>query len=271
MLRAYFDDSRHDRQDGIAGGIYLLAGYLGDATKWAQFADDWHAALHRGPRPLDFLKTHQAYRLDDPESMFYRWSPKERDDKLLLLAQTVNRHAMLSIQTIVRPEQYREIVGDMTGERVYYFLFFSVIAELIKRLDQWKVQDKIEIYFDRQGDESVNKLRAGFQEFIADASPEIKARVAEPEFKNDLDITPLQAADLIAWHVRRNIFERDRDRELKGPVWEELLNLERLTGIWDRRKLQLMAQQKLNRALRDYSGVAMTLPDPSSGWGWPWK
>jgi hypothetical protein len=209
--------------------------------------------------------------LDDPASMFYRWSPQERDDKLLLLARTVNQHAILSIQTIVRPEQYREIVGNMTGERVYYFLFYSVIAELIKRLDRLKLQDKFEIYFDRQGDESVDKLRAGFQEFIADAAPEIKARVAEPEFKDDRDITPLQAADLIAWHVRRNIYDHDRDRELKGPVWDELLNLERLTGIWDRRKLELMAQQKVRRALRDYPGTLMTLPDPSSGWGKPWK
>jgi len=83
----------------------------------------------------------------------------------------------------------------------------------------------------------------------------------------------LQAADLLAWHVRRHVYEYDRGNKdgLESAVWTELLNLPRLTGIWDQQKLKLMAQQKLARQFKAISGPIMTLPDPSSGWGRPWK
>jgi hypothetical protein len=139
--------------------------------------------------------------------MFHGWTPRERDDKLLLLAKTVNSHALVSIQTAVRPEQYREIIGEITNTRVYHFLFYSIIAELVKLLDKLQLKDKIDIYFDNQPDESEDLLRAGFREFMAEAPQHLKDRIGGGglEFKDDRDITPLQAADLMAWHFRRNI------------------------------------------------------------------
>ena len=56
MLRAYIDDSKHIRQPGIAGGVYTLCGYVGEASKWEAFADDWDKALREPPRPLEYLK-----------------------------------------------------------------------------------------------------------------------------------------------------------------------------------------------------------------------
>ncbi len=97
MLRAYIDDSRHDQEAGIASGVYALAGYVGYAADWERFSDEWDMALRQGPRSLEYLKTAQAYRLDDPRSMFFGWSAKDRDEKLLLLAKTVNRFAYCSV------------------------------------------------------------------------------------------------------------------------------------------------------------------------------
>jgi len=73
--------------------------------------------------------------------------------------------------------------------------------------------------------------------------------------------------------VRRHVYEHDRGNKngLESEIWTELLNLPRLTGLWDQQKLKLMAQQKIDRALRSLSGPIMTLPDPSSGWGRPWQ
>ena len=255
MLRAYFDDSRQDEKAGVQG-VYTLAGYVGEATKWAQFADAWKEALHAPPRRLDYLKTWQAYKPRDPKSMFYGWTDKEREDKLLLLAKTANAHALISVQTALLPAHYSEIVGGLTEMRPYAFLFYSIAAELVKLLERrWGVKDKIDIYFDRQLDESEDKLRAGFREFIADAPPELKER-----------------ADLFAWHFRRNIYETNQGNQgLKGPVWDELLNLPRMTGIWDKAKLKAIVQRKWEEIQRKKTGPIMALPDPSSGWGRPWK
>jgi hypothetical protein len=253
--------------------VYTLAGYVGEATKWEQFADAWADALHAGPRPLEYLKTWQAYKLRDPESMFNGWTEKERDDKLLLLAKTVNAHALISVQTALRPSTYRQIVGNYTKMRPYAFLFYSIAAELVKLLEhRWHVRDKIDIYFDRQTDESEKSLREAFREFVADAPPELRDRFGgTPEFKDDRDVTPLQAADLFAWHFRRNIYEHDRGNGgFKGPVWDELINLPRMTGLWDAKKLKLIVDQKHARLLARHA-VWLSYPDPSSGWGRPWR
>ena len=272
MLRAYFDDSIHNARAGIAGGVYVLSGYVGDATRWAAFSDDWDDVLHEGPRSLDYLKTFQAYRLDDPKSMFYGWSPQERDGKLLRLATTVNRFARYSIQSAVRPEQYRDGLGVLTGARVYHFLFYSIIAGLVRTLERIGINDKIDIYFDEKGDESIRALHEGFAEFIKDAPLHLKERLGgRPEFKNDMDIKPQQAADLIAWHFRRNIFEHDRGRVFESPIWTELLNLERMTRIWTGKDMATMAERKTESARQPLQTDIMTLPDPSSGWGNPWK
>jgi hypothetical protein len=275
MLRAYIDDSKHIGHAGVAGGVYSLCGYVGDATKWEAFSDAWDAALHSGPRSLEYLKTVQANGLNDPESMFYGWTPQERDDKLLLLAQTVNRHALISIQAAIRPEDYKEILGGVTEMRVYHFLFYSVCSELVKLLERrWGIKDKIDIYFDRQTDESEDKLRAAFREFVAEAPADLRARFGgTPEFKDDREITPLQAADLMAWHFRRNIWEHDRGNKqgLISPAWTELLNLTRLTGIWGHQKLKEFVEEKQYKVLLSRPVTWMAYPDPSSGWGQPWK
>ena len=275
MLRAYIDDSKHIRQPGIAGGVYTLCGYVGEASKWEAFADDWDKALREPPRPLEYLKTVQANGLNDPESMFYGWTPQERDDKLLSLAQAVNRHALVSIQAAVRPEHYQEIFGSITEMRPYQFLFYNVCAELVKLLERrWGIKDKIDIYFDRQTDESEDKLRASFREFIADSPADLRERFGGvPEFKDDRDITPLQAADLMAWHFRRNIWETDRGNRdgLASPAWTELLNLPRLTGIWGPEKLKEFVREKQMKVLLSRPVTWMTYPDPSSAWRTPWR
>jgi hypothetical protein len=272
MLHAYFDDSRQDEKPGVPG-IYTLAGYVGEAPKWEKFADAWTDVLHAPPRRLEYLKTWQAYKLRDPDSMFYGWSDKERDDKLLSLARMANSHALISVQAVLRPAHYREIMGPYTEMRPYAFLLYSVAADLVKTMDRrWGVKDKIDIYFDRQTDENEDMLRAEFREFIADAPPELREKFAGIDFKDDRDVIPLQAADLFAWHFRRNIYEHDRGNEgLNGPVWDELLNLTRATGILDRENLKTMLRMKLAKMQRDKPARIMSYPDPSSGWGDPWK
>ena len=129
--------------------------------------------------------------------------------------------------------------------------------------------EKIDIYFDRQPDESESQLRAGFKEFMSGAPQHLKDRIGGggPDFKDDTDILPLQAADLLAWHFRRNIFEHDRGRKFTNAVWHELLNLERMTGIWSKEKLANWFEEKRRKAFVPVQTSTMTLPDPSSGWG----
>lgn len=112
MLHAYFDDSRQDEKAGTQG-VYTLAGYVGHAAKWKDFTDAWDRALHAQPRQLDYLKTWQAYKLRDPESMFYGWSEKERDERLTSLART---GVFTGLQTEVFHRRIYRPAGRIAGQ-----------------------------------------------------------------------------------------------------------------------------------------------------------
>jgi hypothetical protein len=92
----------------------------------------------------------------------------------------------------------------------------------------------------------------------------------EPEFKNDKETTPLQAADLMAWHFRRNLVAHEEGKTFESDVWTELLEApHRITGLWTPPMLRLLARKAvLKHRLLSLPAVPMTIPDPSSFlWG----
>jgi hypothetical protein len=139
---------------------------------------------------------------------------------------------------------------------------------MAKFLVKENIDDKIQIYFDHQGGISERRLREAFDEFMGGAAPELAARIADaPEFKDDKCVLPLQAADLIAWHIRRHIYEMQRGAELDTAIYSELLSLRGRHSIWNEERLQFLAQQ-MRQADPLLRGITMSLPDPSSGWGY---
>jgi hypothetical protein len=231
MLRAYIDDSKQK-------GIYVLAGYLADATKWAEFADDWDTVLANPPK-LHHLKTSDMFRHKDPNSVFYGWTQEETDAKLLELAKTVNKYVLASVQIGIRESDYRDMLSAIGVNHdlnmVYTTLFYSIISGIVTRLNDLKIDDKVEFFFDIQGHDSQDKLREGFREAKEMHQGWLKNRISgEPVFRDDEYVTPLQAADLMAWHFRRTLVESEQGREWKSDVWTELLRPQQITGLLDR-------------------------------------
>ena len=69
--------------------------------------------------------------------------------------------------------------------------------------------DRIKFIFDDQIAEK-RMVRAFWNVFMKDAPQFAKNRMlGEPAFENDIDFKPLQAADLLAWWIRRRYLERN--------------------------------------------------------------
>jgi hypothetical protein len=134
MLQAYIDDSKQD-----SPGLYVLAGYVADESKWLDFDREWKEFL-AGPPRLHHLKTSDMFQTRNRKSVFYRWSREEVDARVLRLATTVNKYVLASIQTAIRKEDYANILGGLPNDdpsmnRPYPFLFFSIIQGLVSRLE----------------------------------------------------------------------------------------------------------------------------------------
>jgi len=266
MLQAYIDDSKQD-----TSGLHVLAGYVADESKWREFDLEWKELL-AGPPRLHHLKTSDMFSTRNRKSVFYGWSREEVDERVLRLATTINKYVLASIQTAIRKEDYANILGglpndDPSMKRPYPFLFFSIIQGLASRLDALGATDKVEFCFDIQPDEKMQTLRRDLQ--IAKSMYQGwlgKRIVGEPRFGDDEDVTPLQAADLMAWHFRKNLAEHEQGRTFASDVWTELLNApQRVTGLWGRNILrEFHRRATLRHQLLRCRPVQMTVPDPSS-------
>lgn len=266
MLQAYIDDSKQDMP-----GLYVLAGYVADESKWRDFDPEWKEVL-AGPPELHHLKTSDMFQTRNRKSVFYGWSREEVDARVLRLATTVNKYVLASIQTAIRKEDYANILGGLPNDdpsmnRPYPFLFFSIIQGLVSRLEDMGFTEKVEFCFDIQPDEKMQALRRDFE--IAKSMYQGwlgKRIVGEPRFEDDEKVTPLQAADLMAWHFRKNLAEHEQGRAFTSDVWTELLNApQRITGLLDRNVLRLMHRRaSLRHQLLHCRPIQMTVPDPSS-------
>jgi hypothetical protein len=144
MLRAYIDDSKQD-----APAMHVLAGYIADATKWDDFADEWEVVL-AGPPKLRYLKTSDMYRLKARDSVFYEWTAEQRDARLIALAKTANKYVLASVQTSIRVADFENILAQFPGDpqlnRPYPFLFYSIMAGIVSRLDDLKINDRVDFF-----------------------------------------------------------------------------------------------------------------------------
>ena len=127
MLQAFIDDSGWDGQSPV----FVLAGYVAKAEQWEAFSTDWQLALDcPDPAPLQVLKTNQIYRNNVPNTNFYRWTDKQRDDRLKMFIAAINRHVMHGIVSVIPIEPYRRLMSGkfklLLLDRPYFLAFFDI-------------------------------------------------------------------------------------------------------------------------------------------------
>jgi hypothetical protein len=176
---------------------------------------------------------------------FSGWSREERDKRLLKFVDIAIKHIpegrlfLLDHQAF---DKFREIILQhpilrTTGEkRLFknpYYISFMVVFGLELANQGWRWRDTgtkelIEILFDEGIDER-RRLKKGYEEFVRairkGSHPEFLDLLInkEAEFRDDKKFLPLQAADLLAWHVRRNIYEKARGHTHDDPIWVRLM------------------------------------------------
>lgn len=193
-IQAWIDDS-----GGVEHPRHVLAGQIAPAVMWAEFADEWAAALRATP-------TVHSFKMDDAvgrNNSWYRLSERERDAKLERLARIISRYGFTAIHCTTDPRVFREIsAGQVRPFNDSLFFPFHLITlgcawDLLAR-GQGR---PFEIFFDR------NRLEKRFRDFYylvrAVAPADIAAILpVEPLFRSDNGEMALQAADMMAWFFR---------------------------------------------------------------------
>ena len=198
MLTAFFDDSGTDG----SGPFCVIAGYISDVERWKAFSDAWAGELQADPR-ISHLKMTEANNRRGP---FWGWDIVARDRKIERLAEIISQYAIGGLASIVSHKAYlREAKGFLpdTIDNPYWLCFQRVILESARIYGHECAGGKINFVFDTQGEGYERRAALIHSGWEKAQSTAYQPLVGSITFASDLDILPLQAADLLAWHIRR--------------------------------------------------------------------
>jgi hypothetical protein len=223
VLQGYFDDSGSDAQRSP----FVLAGFILPAQQWEAFSDEWQQECDKEPR-IKYLKMSQAaYGVNE-----FSFCSELRQSKIRSLAALVPKYALHGIETFLRWEEFRTFNAGLVGpakDQPFAPLFFRIIENVLnyqKALGLFP--SKIQLDFDEQG--KAGRFAIRNYELLMD---EVQEHRVPDEFRDILEGTPrmlddkkypgLQAADMLAWSIRRQM---DDPEEAKGSpfgwLYEEL-------------------------------------------------
>jgi hypothetical protein len=200
MLQAFVDDSASDRGDRR---LYL-AGYINLAPKWAGFSDAWERELKRHPA-IEYFKMSEA-ESRSTGGQFEGWSAEDRNKKVLALAHIIENSKPIAIYCSVSREEYSRILAPVVPyalKNPYGACFWEIMRMTAEYHRGFKGAPPVDFIFDEQG--ALGTQAAMWYSWLKEGlDPSIRNLLGGPPiFRNDKIVVALQAADMLAWHLRR--------------------------------------------------------------------
>jgi hypothetical protein len=219
FLQAFTDDSAAQSGDRRL----FLAGYLHRADAWASFSDHWRAELKAWPA-IEYFKASEANNLSGQFDYKRDWDEAKRNAKVAKLAEIIRHYQPFSFEFSINRQVFEDELKPVSPYgfgRPHFQMCCAVVAGVARYAAQEGISTPIEFIFDEQ-----QGVDADIQLFFAELMQALPVEAQNlidgaPIFKSDRDnrYLPLQASDLLAWHLRRE-HETGTMRSVTG----ELLN-----------------------------------------------
>lgn len=211
--RLYIDDSK----DGQQMSDFVLAGFHSPVRKWKMFDKYWSKELSKGPIPIEYFKSTEAAGLNGQFCISKGWSRQLANDKVNNLSKIIKKYCETCFFVHVNPAEFREIMTPMKlmggntlfDKEAYHFLVAMLIQRFYDHMSTQEKKGKQHIVLDNQ---------MGYEPLVTYLWDIMKRHVTllgvpfanspvvgnTPVHRNDKDNPGLQAADMIAWCIRRH-------------------------------------------------------------------
>jgi hypothetical protein len=194
---------------------FVLAGFVSSAARWAEFSDEWQAALDLEPK-LAYFKMNEANLLVGEFARERGWTDSLRDDRVATLIRIIQKHVLLRLHASIKFSDFEKYIAAIEvperksiSDHPYIYLFTKLICAMAVRSTLFGINEPCNFIFDEQqgiSDEiprqwqdfketALRVSRSDFPSFIGE----------EPIFKDDKKFNPLQAADLFANQYRAHL------------------------------------------------------------------
>lgn len=198
VMQAFVDDSAWDYGDRR----YFLCGYINTAERWIEFSENWDRVLKEPPE-ISYFHAVEAQNL---RGEFSGWSNAARVRKVVQLAKVIQDSNPWGFSTwFNRSALDGEHLNSVPRvlQHPFQVAFWGAIYATAGLHEQAGMELPVDFIFDEQMGQEV--LTIALLDWIGQEDPRIKKVVgSSPIFRNDKDFMPLQAADMLAWHIRRN-------------------------------------------------------------------
>jgi hypothetical protein len=194
MPLAFVDDSG----SGGDAPYYILAGYYAPLAIWREFCPKWQKILDLEPR-LEYFKMSEA---ESRKGEFSGFLPEQRTRRVNRFIDVILTHHLQEASVAVPRETYTKILYPILHKyhaSPYYFAFIAMVSALAGINRYSGSAEETDFIFDEQVGMETKAVRLYHR--LKGYFPERQfGRVA---YRTDKDFLPLQAADLIAWQMRR--------------------------------------------------------------------
>lgn len=238
MLAAYIDDTGTDGRCNLV----TLAGWIATEEQWRSFSEDWLAQLVISPRVQAFHMTEAQGRRASP---WKTMSPTMWEVRVSGLASTISYHKLKPVGFTVPWDWMETNVPRRThvpSEDAMRICVRSIIETVSRQCYDDGHRDAVSICFDRQASPSSKKRFAEVAHWTANDIAKGRAgrrhcKIGRITFSDraprDKEI-PLQAADMLAWHINRIRHRPDEKRAVyqilqrNGPIYTDMILSESL-------------------------------------------
>jgi hypothetical protein len=188
---AFIDDSG----SGGDSPYYILAGYSAPEATWAAFWPAWKAVLDVAPK----LQMSEAESL---KGQFSGFSFEQRNERVNRFIDVIQAHDLQEASIAVSAQAYRDIfypVMHKSHASPYYLAFIGMVSALAGINRYSGSQELTDFIFDEQ-DGMENKA---FRTYVTVKTHFPERQFGRIAFRSDRQMIALQAADLVAWQIRR--------------------------------------------------------------------
>jgi hypothetical protein len=196
VLKAFVDDSGSGDTK-----YFVMAGYVGSVSAWECFDERWRFVLDASPK-IPYFHAVEANSLR-PDSVWAGVTKEERDAKIASLIGVIQSLDIQAVYMRMKQSDYNQIFRGKVPDKwdsPYYCLFSSFVSLCgFVLAKEFGSEGPMEFVFDNH-----EKYKKHGQEFYDGSRLLIQEQTAPNiHFRDDKDFPPLQAADLLAWQVRR--------------------------------------------------------------------
>lgn len=205
LLQSFADDSGSDARSHT----FVLGGVVAMPTEWVSFTQAWEVALEH-PIKLDYFKMSEAMSLNGQFSPRRGWAEAMRDEKISELIGITTRHVRYAAWASMRQVDFQKYIASiplpmrtLSTDTPHMFLLNQFMLMLCEHAKRHRADCSFEFVFDEQ---------LGVDREMALWWPHLKAFAATkglspylgaaPSFRDEKQMLPLQAADLLAWEHR---------------------------------------------------------------------